>query len=84
MRHILMAAAIAAVGFAASGPALAQMGPQPSYQPGGPAQVNGWCKVVTDHYLGSQLYGFYRPCAGPAMAYAPGTAHHNRWMQDRR
>ena len=47
MRNMLIAAAALAVGgFIATGPALAQQS-APMYQPGGPDQIGGWCKVVT-------------------------------------
>jgi len=71
MRNVLIAAALAASGLLASGPALAAQQGAPAYQPGGPDQVGGWCKVVTDHDIGIDAYGYYTPCAGQSMAYAP-------------
>lgn len=76
MRHVLIAAAVLAVGgFFASGPALAQQG-APLYQPGGPEQIAGWCKVVSSHNFGADAYGYYQPCPGASMAYAPKREHH--------
>ena len=70
MRHILTAAAAIAVsGFLVSTAAFAQ------YQPGGPAQASGQCKVSTDG-SGNDSYGYMAPCA-PSAAAAPsggGTA----------
>ncbi len=74
MRHNLIAAAFAAAALLASGPALANLGPQPQFQAGGPARVDGWCKVVTDHgvgHYGMDNFGYYAPCSRQAMTYAP-------------
>lgn len=77
MRHILIAtAALAVGGFIAAGPALAQQAP--NYQPGGPHQVAGWCKVVSSHDLGSDAYGYYKPCAAPGTYARAGVAQHYR------
>jgi hypothetical protein len=75
MRNILIAAAFAVGGLLACGPALAQQGP-PSFQPGGPNQVAGWCKVTTDPDYGMNSYGYYQPCPGTSMAYAPRPHRH--------
>jgi len=70
MRNILIAAAFAVGSLVASNAALAQQGPPP-YQAGGPNQEAGWCKVNTDQMWEVQAYGYYKPCAGATMAYAP-------------
>lgn len=84
MRHILIAAALAAAGFVASGPALAQLGPPPVYQPGGPVKIAGWCKVVTGIYFGDDSYGYYQPCPSAAMAQAPKSPTYTRSMRSYR
>lgn len=69
MRHILIAAAaLAACGLFASAPASAQQGP--TFQAGGAAQIAGWCKVETGN-PGDEMFGYYAPCGGQALASEP-------------
>ncbi len=66
MRHILTAAAAIAVsGFLVSTAAVAQ------YQAGGPGQIGGQCKVVTDS--DADAYGYMAPCAPSAAASGSAT-----------
>jgi hypothetical protein len=62
MRQILIAAgALAVCGFFASTSVRAE----PAYEPGGPARIGGYCKVVTD---GLEMWGYYTPCMEPMHA----------------
>lgn len=70
MRNLTIVAAFAVGGLLAATPAFAQQR-APQFQPGGPDQIGGWCKVVTHHDYGMNSYGYYAPCAGQSMAYAP-------------
>lgn len=69
MRHVLIAAAaLAAVGFAATTPASAQSAMP--YEAGGPVRVGNMCIVNTAPDY-NDSYGYYAPCGQQAQASAP-------------
>jgi hypothetical protein len=78
MRHILIAASLAAFGLLTGSAVQAQVQPSgPAFEPGAvyqagaPNRVGNMCKVMTDDQPGDEAYGYYEPCASQALASAP-------------